>query len=221
MRSRKIEMLNAPVALDLIYKFMRSKHGHEYRGFKRTTPFKALIGTMLSLRARGATVERVEESLFKVATTPQQIVDMPLETLAGLIRPLGHTSRRAQFITATCQQILDKHNGEVPDNLEDLLALPGVGRKTANLTLDAGFGKVTVTVDTHVHRIMNIWGYVKTKDANETELALREKLPRKYWKWFNPLLVAFGNDICWPTSPKCSECPLNNLCPKIGIPRQR
>lgn len=210
-------MLNAPHALDIVYGFMRVRTGKPYKGFKRTTPFKALIGTMLSLRARGATVERVEESLFKVATTPQQILDLPLEELTGLVRPLGHTSRRAQFIRATCEAIISRHGGEVPADMEQLLALPGVGRKTANLTLDAGFGHTTVTVDTHVHRIMNIWGYVQTKDANETETVLRQKLPRKYWKWFNPLLVDFGNLVCLPASPRCSSCPLDVVCPKRGL----
>lgn len=217
----KIEMLNAPHALNVVYKFMRKETGHSYRGFKREEPYKALIGTMLSLRARGATVARVEEELFSVASTPQEILALPLETLTGLIRPLGHSNRRAKFIHETTQQIIDCFDGKVPDNMDDLLSLPGVGRKTANLTLDSGFGQTTVTVDTHVHRIMNLWGYVQTKDANETEQVLREKLPRKYWKWFNPLLVDFGNRVCWPASPKCQMCPLEASCPKLGLPASR
>lgn len=214
---RKIDMLNAPHALDIVFKFMREKTGRSYRGFKRQEPFKALIGTMLSLRARGATVERVETTLFAEASTPQQILDMPVETLVGLLRPLGHTSRRAQFVRATCEQLIARFNGQVPNNMDDLLSLPGVGRKTANLTLDSGFGQTTMTVDTHVHRIMNIWGYVNTKNANETEMVLRDKLPRKYWKSFNPLLVEFGNLVCWPASPKCQSCPLEQICPKLGL----
>lgn len=210
-------MLNAPHALDMLYQFMRARTGRGYRGFKRTTPFKALIGTMLSLRARGITVERVEELLFSKASTPQQILDMPLEELTGLLRPLGHTTRRAQFIRATCEQLVEKYQGEVPEDMDKLLELPGVGRKTANLTLDAGFGHTTVTVDTHVHRIMNLWAYVNTKDANETEEVLRDKLPRRYWKWFNPLLVDFGNLVCLPASPRCNVCPLDVVCPKRGL----
>ena len=217
----KIEVLNAPVALDKLLPFMKEKTGHKYKGFKRTTPFKALIGTMLSLRARGAVVARVEAQLFEKVSAPQDILDMPSEELAGLLRPLGHNERREHFIRETCQKLIDEHNGEVPNDFDKLMALPGVGRKTANLTLDAGFGKRTVTVDTHVHRIMNIWGYVQTKDADATEEKLREKLPRTYWKWFNPLLVDFGNEVCWPTSPKCSECPLEALCPKNGVTRKR
>lgn len=217
----KIEVLNAPVALDKLMPFMQARTGQKYKGFKRTSPFKALIGTMLSLRARGATVGRVAPALFERVHSPQEVLDMPLEELTGLIRPLGHSERRAKFIKATCEQLVNNHSGEVPNDLEQLLALPGVGRKTANLTLDAGFGKRTITVDTHVNRIMNIWGYVKTKNADATEEVLREKLPRTYWKTFNPLLVDFGNEICWPTSPKCSECPLEALCPKIGITKRR
>lgn len=214
---RKIEMLNAPHALDILYRFMRGRTGRSYRGFKRTDPFKALIGTMLSLRARGVTVERVEEALFHRASTAQEILDMPLEELTGLIRPLGHSNRRAQFIHATCQQLVSQYGGKVPEDMDKLLELPGVGRKTANLTLDAGFGHTTVTVDTHVHRIMNIWNYVQTKNANETEEILRQKLPKKYWKWFNPLLVDFGNLVCLPASPRCNSCPLDVVCPKRGL----
>jgi len=217
----KIEVLNAPAALDKLAPFMEQRTGSKYRGFHRTSPFKALIGTMLSLRARGAVVERVAAQLFNRVHTPQEVLDVPLEELVGILRSLGHVDRRAKFIHATCQQLVDKHGGKVPDNMEDLLALPGVGRKTANLTLDAGFGQRTVTVDTHVHRIMNIWGYVATQNADQTEVLLRDKLPPRYWKSFNPLLVDFGNEICWPTSPKCSECPLESLCPKIGIGRRR
>ena len=217
----KIDQLNAPVALDRIYPFMKARTGNIYKGFKRTSPFKALIGTMLSLRARGAVVGRVENQLFQRVHSPQDILDMPSEELVGLLRSLGHSERRAKFIRATCEQLVEQYAGEVPDDMEKLLALPGVGRKTANLTLDAGFGHRTITVDTHVHRIMNIWGYVTTKTADQTEETLRAKLPMRYWKSFNPLLVDFGNEICWPTSPKCSECPLNNICPKIGISRRR
>ena len=217
----KIEVLNAPAALDKLYTFMEKRKGYKARGFKRTSPFKALIGTMMGLRARGTVVAPIENQLFKRVHSPQDILDMPSEELTGLLRPLGHSERRARFIRETCQMLVDKYSGEVPDKMDELLTLPGVGRKTANLTLDAGFGKRTITVDTHVHRIMNIWGYVRTKDANQTEEALRDQLPQKYWKTFNPLLVDFGNEICWPTSPKCSECPLNDLCPKIGVTRKR
>lgn len=212
------ETLDAPTALDTLKAYMKKETGHAYTGFHRQEPFRALIGTLLSLRARGATVERVENSLFEIASTPQQIAQMPVEELSGLLRPLGHTSRRVQFVQQTSQQIIDRFGGKVPNNMVDLLSLPGVGRKTANLTLDSGFGQTTMTVDTHVHRIMNIWGYVDTKDANETEEVLREKLPRKYWKWFNPLLVDFGNRVCWPSSPKCTLCPLRDECPKHGVP---
>lgn len=217
----KTEVLNAPVALDKITPFLETRLGRKQRGFHRTSPFKALIGTMLSLRARGATVGRIEGLLFARVHSPQEIVDMPSEELRELIRPLGHSERRTKFIRETCELLISQHGGQVPDDLDKLLALPGVGRKTANLTLDAGFGHRTITVDTHVHRIMNIWGYVDTKNADETETALRDKLPKKYWKSFNPVLVDFGNEICWPTSPKCSECPLDTLCPKNGVTRKR
>lgn len=213
-----IEPLDATQALDKLKKFMKKETGHKYVGFHRQEPFRALIGTLLSLRARGATVERVETNLFEKASTPQQILDMPVEELYGLLRPLGHTTRRVQFVRESSQQIIDRFSGQIPNNMDDLLSLPGVGRKTANLTLDSGFGQTTMTVDTHVHRIMNIWQYVDTKDANETEEVLRAKLPRKYWKWFNPLLVDFGNRVCWPSSPKCTLCPLRDECPKHGVP---
>ena len=162
-------------------------------------------------------MERVATSLFERATTPQEILDMPIEELSGLLRPLGHVNRRTKFVRATCEDLIGRFQGRVPGDMDELLSLPGVGRKTANLTLDAGYGHTTMTVDTHVHRIMNIWGYVQTRNANETEIVLREKLPRKYWKFFNPLLVGFGNLVCWPASPKCHSCPLQSLCPKHGV----
>jgi endonuclease-3 len=210
-------ILDATKALDQLKPYMEGLMGHPYSGFTPTTPFKALIGTMLSLRARGVVVGRVERELFAHVNGPQDIVNMSSEELVGHLRPLGHGARREQFIRGTCEKIIRDHGGQVPSTLEELLALPGVGHKTANLTLDAGFGQTTITVDTHVHRIMNIWGYVETKNADATEAELYTKLPKRYWKWFNPLLVDFGNQVCWPASPKCSICPLADICPKIGV----
>ena len=117
--------------------------------------------------------------------------------------------------------IVEEHGGKVPDDIDTLVTFPGVGRKTANLVLTLGFRKHAMCVDTHVHRISNIWGYVKTKDVLATEMALREKLPRRYWMEYNDLLVSLGQHVCIPASPKCSECPVNELCPKIGVKRHR
>ena len=116
---------------------------------------------------------------------------------------------------------MERHGGKVPRKLEQLLELPGVGRKTANLVITVGYGDYGICVDTHVHRITNIWGYVSTRNPEETEFALREKLPKRHWKTYNDLLVTFGQNLCVPVSPWCSRCPVKSICPRIGVKRQR
>ena len=139
--------------------------------------------------------------------------------------PLGSAP---STLTVTSQQIvkisrilIDVHNGRVPDTIDELVTLPGVGRKTANLVVSVGYGKPAVCVDTHVHRITNRWGYVQTRHPDETEEALRQKLPRRYWMEINTLLVFFGKNVCKPVSPLCSSCPLEPECPSVGVTKRR
>lgn len=137
------------------------------------------------------------------------------------IRPAAFYRAKSKNFHALCRELLERHGGRVPGNLEDLLQLKGVGRKTANLTLILSFDAMGICVDTHVHRIINRWGYVRTKSADETEMALREKLNRKYWKQLNRLLAAFGQNLCRPVSPICGECRLSRFCPKFGVSSHR
>ncbi|EKD41478.1 MAG: hypothetical protein ACD_73C00702G0003 [uncultured bacterium] len=184
-------------------------------------PFEVLISTILSLRTKDKTTHAASLRLFARANTPKGILKIPLQELEQLIYPVSFYKTKAKSIHKICDILLEKYKGEVPDHLDDLLELPGVGRKTANLVITVGFDDYGICVDTHVHRITNRWGFIKTKTADETESVLREKLPKKYWIRYNDLLVAFGQNLCGPVSPYCSLCPLAKMCPKEGVKYSR
>ncbi|MBF0557980.1 MAG: endonuclease III [Nitrospirae bacterium] len=184
-------------------------------------PFKVLISCILSLRTQDKTTGEASERLFAMASSPHAMASLTVSRIQETIYPVGFYKVKAKTIKAICQAILSEHRGMVPDDIDALLKLKGVGRKTANLVITLGFDKYGICVDTHVHRITNRWGYVKTKTPEETEYALREKLPRKYWKPINGLLVAFGQNICKPVSPLCSICSLFGYCAKVGVVRSR
>jgi endonuclease-3 len=184
-------------------------------------PFRTLTSCVLSLRTKDAVTAEASRRLFALATSPAELAVLPEEQLAKAIYPVGFYRTKAKALRAIAAQILERFAGRVPDEIDDLLTLPGVGRKTANLVRGQAFGKPAICVDTHVHRITNRWGYVKTKNPTETETALREKLPPRYWIEINDILVAFGQTICNPTSPWCSRCPVERYCPRIGVPRSR
>jgi len=179
-------------------------------------PFKVLVATILSARTKDETTAQAADRLFKSAPNQQSLAALPAEKIAKLIYPVGFYRNKAKYL-ASLPQALEKFNKTVPDTIEQLVTLPGVGRKTANLVVSVAFQKPAICVDTHVHRIMNIWGYVKTKDPLQTEMALRKKLPKKYWIKVNSLLVAYGQAICRPVAPHCDRCSLNKICPQIGV----
>ena len=185
------------------------------------TPFRILIATILSLRTKDTLTAVVAPRLFAAADTPQAMLALDEERIAELIYPVGFYRTKARTIRRICEVLLAEYGAQVPDDLDALLALPGVGRKTANLVLTAGYGLPGICVDTHVHRICNRWGYVRTKDPDATELALRAKLPAEYWREINGLLVTLGQNICHPTSPRCSACPVAALCQRVGVTRSR
>ena len=185
------------------------------------TPFRILISTILSLRTKDTLTAIVAPRLFAVADTPRTMLELSEEELAQLIYPVGFYRNKAKAIRQICAILLDQFGGHVPNDLDTLLRLPGVGRKTANLVLTAGFGLPGICVDTHVHRISNRWGYVQTKTPEQTEFALREKLPPEYWIEINGLLVTLGQNICHPTSPRCSVCPVAAWCARVGVTRNR
>ena len=186
-----------------------------------SNPFWILISTVLSLRTKDAATRDAAFRLMKYADTPKQLAELGVSAIQKLIYPVGFYRVKANNIVKICNILHNDYNDAVPDNLTELLRLPGVGRKTANLVITVGYNKPGICVDTHVHQISNRLGIVKTKTPFDTEMALRNCLPKKYWIRFNDLLVAFGQDICKSVSPFCSVCPLDSECPKIGVIRHR
>jgi endonuclease-3 len=184
-------------------------------------PFRVLVATLLSLRTQDATTREASERLFPIADTPEAMLRLPVSRIARLIFPVGFYRTKARAIRAICRDLIDRFEGRVPDDLDQLLTLQGVGRKTANLVVTVGFAKPGICVDIHVHRISNRLGFVRTKTPDQTELALRAKLPRRYWIGYNDLLVAFGQNVCRPVSPHCSRCPVARRCRRVGVSQAR
>ncbi len=177
---------------------------------RKRDPFKVLISTVLSARTKDEVTREAFNQLIEKAETPEEI--LKLDNIEELIYPVGFYKTKAKNLKILSRQLLEDFDGEVPDTLDDLLTLRGVGRKTANLVLVLAFDKYGVCVDTHVHRISNRWGYVDTKTPKQTEFALREKLPKKHWKEYNDLLVTFGQNVCRPINPQCEQCPITQYC---------
>jgi len=183
-------------------------------------PFRILVSTIISLRTRDEVTKAASERLFARADTPAAIAALSEETIAKLIYPAGFYRTKAKNIGAAARAIVEL-GGAVPTERERLLELPGVGVKTANLTLSLGYGLPYICVDIHVHRISNRLGWVETKKPEETEADLMVVLPRRHWIEINGLLVAFGQRVCTPQSPRCSICPVADRCPRIGVSRSR
>jgi len=188
---------------------------------EKRDPFLTLIGCILSLRTKDETTAIAAPLLFEHASTPAAMLELPPATVERLIYPVGFYRTKARVILDICRDLIGRFGGKVPDEIDSLLTLKGVGRKTANLVVTEAFGKPGICVDTHVHRISNRWGLVRTKTPDHTEAALRKVLPRRYWIEYNSLLVAFGQTLCQPVSPWCSRCPVAHLCPRIGVTRSR
>jgi len=184
-------------------------------------PFRILISTILSLRTKDEVTSIASEKLFSLARTPEEMLRLEEEEIEKAIYPVGFYRNKAKTIKEICKVLIERYNGRVPDDIDELLKLKGVGRKTANLVITLGYNKPGICVDTHVHRISNRLGYVKTKTPEETEFALREKLPEEYWIEFNDLLVTLGQTICHPVSPRCSICPISDYCDRVGVKRSR
>lgn len=188
---------------------------------EKDRPFETLVSTILSLRTKDKVTDAASRRILAKAPTPQAMLRLPAKEIEKLIYPVCFYRNKAVSLLKTCKILIDQHGGRVPITMEELLALPGVGRKTANLVLTLGHDQYGICVDTHVHRITNLFGYVKTKTPDETEFALRKKLPKKHWKTYNDLLVTFGQNLCVPVSPWCSKCPVERYCGRVGLKRHR
>ena len=183
-------------------------------------PFRILIGTLLSARTQDATTHAASTRLFRVARTPRTMATLSVKQIEKLIYPVSFYRNKAKFVKATCEELVRRFRGHVPQTLDELVTLPGVGRKTANLVLILAFqSRKNICVDTHVHRISNRMGWVNTKQPNETELALYKATERRWWPLINLYLVTWGQNVCRPVYPRCGRCVLAPECPRIGVVR--
>jgi len=183
--------------------------------------FKILISCLLSLRTQDKNTEKASNRLFAVATTPESILSLSDNELENLIFSSGHYKKKARTLKHVSKILLEEFNGEVPETKEELMSIKGIGPKTANIVLAFAFGKEALPIDTHCHRIPNRLGWINTTRPENTEIELSQLLPRGYWKDFNAIFVQFGQTICKPISPLCSQCPIEKLCPKIGVSKHR
>ena len=178
-------------------------------------PYLVLIACILSLRTNDRTTYPATLRMLELAKTPQEMSVVKVDELEKAIYPVGFYKNKAGQIIELSKEIVEKYNGKVPNSIDELCKFRGVGRKTANLVMTLGFGEPAICVDVHVHRIFNRLGYIKTKDPEETEFALRDNLPLEYWIPINTLLVTHGQNVCKPIKPNCSQCPIAQYCDKL------
>ena len=190
-------------------------------GKRWKSPYLVLVSCLLSLRTKDETTLPASKRLFALAQTPERMLKLSIRDIERAIYPVGFYHTKARRILDISRVLVMDHAGNVPDTLEGLLSLKGVGRKTANLVLVEGFGKPGICVDTHVHRITNRLGYVITRTPEQTETILRKSLPPALWKDINWILVLWGQNVCRPVSPKCSQCAVGRLCRRIGVEAHR
>ncbi len=188
---------------------------------KKPDAFKILISCLLSLRTQDKNTEKASAKLFEIADTPEKIIKLPIKKLEKLIFSSGHYKKKARTLQHVSKELINKFDSQVPNTKEKLISIKGIGPKTANIVLAFAYGKNVIPVDTHVHRIPNRLGWVKTKTPKQTEAELEKILPKKYWKEFNAIFVQFGQTICQPISPWCSKCPIKKYCPRIGVNKSR
>jgi len=188
---------------------------------KKPDAFKILISCLLSLRTQDKNTEKASRRLFEVAGTPKEILKLPINKLEKLIFSSGHYKKKSKVLKHVSGELIKKFKGKVPDTKEELLSIKGIGPKTANIVLAFAYGKNVLPIDTHCHRIPNRLGWVKTKTPEQTEKELEIILPLKYWNEFNAIFVQFGQTICKPISPFCSQCPVNKYCKRVGVVKFR
>lgn len=203
--------------IDIIFK--RLNKFYQTHKFGNRNPFKTLISTILSQRTKDENTAIASERLYKFYDTPKKLSNADPKKVEKLIRPAGFYRVKTKHIQDVSRELLEKYHGKVPKNFDKLMELPGVGRKTANCTLVYGFNIPAIPVDTHVHRISNRLGWVKTKTPEQTEFKLQKVLPKKYWIDINEFMVRYGQDVCKPQRPRCGECVLAEVCEKVGVER--
>jgi endonuclease-3 len=184
-------------------------------------PWAVLVSTILSLRTKDEVTRSASRRLLEKAKGPEELLTLGIEETARLAYPAGFYRTKAANLQKIAALLLEEHGGQVPADMDALLSLPGVGRKTANLVLTEAFDMYGICVDIHVHRICNRAGWVSTQTPEKTEIALREKLPKKYWKTINGLLVLYGQTVCRPVSPFCSRCVIKDHCLRLGVGKSR
>ena len=213
---RKIEKI-----MGILSKYYNKDKTTLNRMRKNPNAFKILISCLLSLRTQDKNTEISSKRLFAVADTPKEILKLPMKKLERLIFSSGHYRKKARTLKHVSKVLIEQFNSRVPETREELMSIKGIGPKTANIVLAFAFGKKVLPIDTHCHRIPNRLGWIKTKTPEQTESELNRILPKKYWVNFNSIFVQFGKTICQPVSPKCSICPINQYCPRIGVIRSR
>jgi endonuclease-3 len=211
--------------LEILKKFQEGTRkttlNRESRDTKRYSPYETLISCLLSLRAKDETTEIISENLFKVANTPEQMLKIPEKELKKIIFSSGHYNKKAEAIMHVSRELIEKFGSKVPDTYEDLISIKHIGPKTANIVLCFSFNKQVIPVDTHVHRIPNRLGWIKTKNPEKSEKELEKILPKKYWSDINGIFVLFGKTVCVPISPFCSKCPINKYCKRVNVKKSR
>lgn len=218
--------MNKQKTIESIMKILQSYYpSHEKTTLNRMrnnpNAFKILISCLLSLRTQDKNTKIASKKLFEVADTPKEIIKLPIKKIERLIYSSGYYKNKARTIKHVSKILIEKFNGKVPKTREELMSIKGIGPKTANIVLAFAYGKKVLPIDTHCHRIPNRLGWIKTKKPEQTEAELKKILPKKYWTDFNAIFVQFGKTICVPISPKCSTCPINRYCPRIGVVKQR
>jgi len=188
---------------------------------RQRDPFRVLIACIISLRTQDKVTAEASERLFQRANTPKDMLRLSPDEIASLIYPAGFYRTKGKRIFEICSELCNKYGSKVPERLEDLLNLKGVGRKTANLVISIGFGRPAICVDTHVHRIPNRWGLIDTSNPKQSEIALKTVIPKRYWIEINRYLVTFGQNICKPISPLCSRCSILEYCNRKGVFKDR
>jgi len=207
--------INSSMEIASIVKALKREYGQERH--HSSDPFRVLITTVLSQRTKDANTDKASKALFSKYKTPKQLANARLKDIEKLIRPSGFYKIKAKRIKEISKIIIEKHGGKTPRKMEELLSLPGVGRKTANCVLVFAYRQPAIPVDTHVHRLSNRLGWVKTKTPEKTEGQLVKKIPKRYWIDLNELLVTHGQNICLPRKPRCSICPIEKWCAKVNV----